>query len=390
MYLAFGAYLAFFSIALPDSMLGVAWPSMRLTFGQPIGAAGLVPPIGVAATLISTGLSARLAARLGLGRLLAAGTAVSTAALVVAAASATFWQFLVSVALSGLSAGAIDAALNAYAARTFGPRRINLMHAWYGVGAAASPLLVVAALQTGAGWRRAYAGVAALQLVIAVVFAVTHRQWGHTASVRLPARSGSTGARGRVRVWTPDASIGLLAVALQTGIEASVALWAYIYLTEGAGVAPPVAGGLTSGYWLTLVVGRILLGAVAERLGAWRVLGLALLGMAGAALLLAVGNAAAATAGVLLFGLTGAPVYPLLTLTTAERTSVAAADRVIGYQAGASSLGAATLPLLAGLALTKSASAFAAVITVLCGLALALHLLMRGRRSAGLTRRTPG
>ena len=28
------AYLAFFSIALPDSMLGVAWPSMRLSFDQ--------------------------------------------------------------------------------------------------------------------------------------------------------------------------------------------------------------------------------------------------------------------------------------------------------------------------------------------------------------------
>ncbi len=36
-------YLAFFSIALPDSMLGVAWPSMRLSFDQPLSAAGLVP-----------------------------------------------------------------------------------------------------------------------------------------------------------------------------------------------------------------------------------------------------------------------------------------------------------------------------------------------------------
>ena len=48
------AYLAFFSIALPDSMLGVAWPSMRLAFGQPLSAAGLVPPVGVAAAVLST------------------------------------------------------------------------------------------------------------------------------------------------------------------------------------------------------------------------------------------------------------------------------------------------------------------------------------------------
>ncbi len=44
MFLVLLSYLAFFSIALPDSMLGVAWPSMRLSFGQSLGAAGLIPP----------------------------------------------------------------------------------------------------------------------------------------------------------------------------------------------------------------------------------------------------------------------------------------------------------------------------------------------------------
>jgi MFS family permease len=81
--------------------------------------------------------------------------------------------FLVSVVLLGLSGGAIDATLNAYAARTFGRRRINLLHASYGVGGAASPLIVGAVLQTGATWRWAYAIVAVLQLGLAPVFALT-------------------------------------------------------------------------------------------------------------------------------------------------------------------------------------------------------------------------
>ena len=54
MFLVVLSYLAFFSIALPDSMLSVAWPTMRISFEQPISAAGLVPPLGVAATLVST------------------------------------------------------------------------------------------------------------------------------------------------------------------------------------------------------------------------------------------------------------------------------------------------------------------------------------------------
>lgn len=40
MFLVALAYLAFFSIALPDTVLGVAWPSMRLSFDQPTSAAG--------------------------------------------------------------------------------------------------------------------------------------------------------------------------------------------------------------------------------------------------------------------------------------------------------------------------------------------------------------
>jgi hypothetical protein len=49
--------------------------------------------------------------------------------------------FLVSVLVLGLSGGAIDATLNAYAARTFGPQRISFLHASYGVGTTVSPLI---------------------------------------------------------------------------------------------------------------------------------------------------------------------------------------------------------------------------------------------------------
>jgi hypothetical protein len=127
MFLVLLSYLAFFSIALPDSMLGVAWPAMRISFQQPISTAGLVPPMGVAATLVSTTSSGYLLYRIGLGRLLAASSLFSAVALAGSATSPTKGLFLVSVVLLGLSGGAIDATLNGYAARTFGPRRINLL-----------------------------------------------------------------------------------------------------------------------------------------------------------------------------------------------------------------------------------------------------------------------
>ena len=59
------------------------------------------------------------------------------------------WQFLASVVVGGLAAGGPDTTLNVFAARTFGPRRINLMHASYGLGAAASPLIATAVITNG-------------------------------------------------------------------------------------------------------------------------------------------------------------------------------------------------------------------------------------------------
>ena len=378
------ANLAFFSIALPDSTLGVAWPSMRLSFGQPIGAAGLVPPFGVAATLVSTVVAGRLVSRIGIGRLLAAGTLLSAIALVVTATSTTFAQFLVSVVLGGLSGGAIDVTLNAYAARRFGPRRINLLHASYVVGAATSPLLVTIALQTGAGWRLPYALIAALQLALAVVFTLTARRWqpGTTAAHPDPAgdpESRSESRRGATRIWTLPAGLGLVAVVLQTGIESSVALWAYSYLTTGLGVADAVAGAAASGYWLMMFLGRVVLGSLAERHGPHRVLGFAAGGLAIGAALVLTGLSAAAVTGVLVIGLAAGPVYPLLILTTAERTSPRGIDRLVAAQAAASSLGAACLPAAVGLAMNDSTRLFAPVLAAACAAAVAVQYVIRRR-----------
>ena len=149
---------------------------MRISFQQPISAAGVVPPLGVAATLISTASSGYLLNRIG------AWAAARRELTSVGRCTGRLRSqpddgvFLVSVLLLGLSGGAIDATLNTYAARTFGPRRINFLHGSYGVDAAVSPLIVTAVV-TGATWRWAYAIVAVLQLALAMVFAVTHRRW---------------------------------------------------------------------------------------------------------------------------------------------------------------------------------------------------------------------
>ena len=49
------ACLAYLSVALPGSTLGLLWPSMRLSFGQPVGALGILLVPGIAASGVRTG-----------------------------------------------------------------------------------------------------------------------------------------------------------------------------------------------------------------------------------------------------------------------------------------------------------------------------------------------
>jgi MFS family permease len=356
------AVLAFFGIALPDAMLGVAWPFMRITFDQPLAAMALVLPFGVAATVVSTSCWTSAVARLGLGRLLAGSVALSAVGLLCCALAPAYWVVVACAVLFGLSAGAIDAALNAYAARHFGPRRINLMHAAYGLGAATSPLVVTVVVASGSSWRWTYVIVMIIQSLLAMLFAASSRRWNEAAAPTVPAAFQNR-ARWRPR---PLAVAGLLLVAVDSGLESVVGLWAYVFLLEAV-TRGTAAGVMVSGFWAALVVGRVLLGSVAERVGTWPVLAAATITMTIAAALIASRQPVAAAVGLALLGLALGPVYPLLVLTTPERTAAGSVDRLVGFQAAASTLGAVSCAGVSGLVLGADVTAYG-----FCVLTLAL------------------
>jgi fucose permease len=146
----------------------------------------------------------------------------------------------------------------------------------------------------------------------------------------------------------------VLAFGVYVAIEVGAGLWAFLLLTEARGVSAPVAGLCVSGYWACLFVGRVVQGVVAERLGSTRVLVGSLLGMAAGSLLVAVpGPAWLAVAGLALIGFAAAPVFPLLTLTTADRVGTAHADRAIGMQIAGAGLGGAVIPSGIGVLLSR-------------------------------------
>jgi hypothetical protein len=93
--LALLAFLAFISLGLPDGLLGVSWPSMRLTFGVPLDALGTLVAFQTLGYLTSSSLSGRILRVLPIGGVLALSTLGAALAL-LGFALTTHWPVLLA------------------------------------------------------------------------------------------------------------------------------------------------------------------------------------------------------------------------------------------------------------------------------------------------------
>jgi fucose permease len=379
------AYLGFISLGLPDALLGVGWPSMRETFDVSIEAVGLILTVGVTGYLMSSVSTGFALARLGVGRLLAGSTALVAVGLAAYASAPVFALALVGSVLVGLGSGAIDAGLNVYAAENFGARHMNWLHASFGFGATLGPLVMTSVLGAGLGWRWGYGLTAAVQSVLAVAFAVTARSW-RTPGDALQEEATREASRGNAArtLRLPTVWMGAVTFALYTGTEVAVALWTFTLLTEGRDLSTGAAGTCVAAYWGALFVGRVVYGVIADRLPGRQGLAACLAGMSAGALVAVLPAPAWVTVfGVMMIGLFAAPVFPLLTLTTAERVGADHAGPAVGMQIGAASLGAVVFPGLLGLLVGRVGTGVIApsflVLTLLVPLAYVLTVRMAGR-----------
>ena len=161
------AFVAFISLGLPDGLIGVAWPSMRQSFGLPLDALGSLFVSTTLGYVTASFLSGAILRRIRLGALLALSCAATAAAMIVYSTASTWTVVVASGVVTGLGAGAIDSALNTFAAHNYSARTVNMLHAFYGFGTTIGPALMTAVLLRNAGWQRGYliVGVAQLSLM---------------------------------------------------------------------------------------------------------------------------------------------------------------------------------------------------------------------------------
>ncbi|HET9596489.1 MAG TPA: MFS transporter [Anaeromyxobacteraceae bacterium] len=375
------AYVAFVSLGLPDTVLGIAWPSLRARFGLSQQALGAVLATAVAGYATSSALASRLAPRLGVGGLLALSTALVSLGLLGYALATAWGLFVPWAAVIGLGSGAIDAALNSFAAHHLPARHMNWLHACYSLGATIGPAMMTSILAAGASYRAGYGVLSAALAAMALTFFSTRARWDDDGPVAAGALDGERShALARPRVW-----LQVSIFFVYTGIELGTGAWAFSALREVRGLEVAAAGAWTTAYYGSILSGRVLVGFVVDRVGPDRLLRLATVGAVAGALLFSFAPGVTGQVGLLVLGLSLAPMFPTLMARTPARVGADVASESIGYQVSAATIGSAVLPSAFGFVAERAGLAtLGAALLLATGLLLLLHeVLLRSSRRAG-------
>lgn len=333
---------AFVMLGLVDGALGVAWPSLRTTFGRGLADLGVLLAFLSVGYLVASLGYGTLHARLGTGVLLGSGSVILAAG-VAGIAFAPQWGVVATAAvLIGLGGGLVDTGMNAHAALAFDVGSINLLHASYGVGATLGPAVITISLVRDGLWRGGYAALAVLAVVSSLAIWTRRSRWTGAK----PDQSGdSASVGGRLARF-----LLLMLFFLYTGLEVATGQWAFTLLSEGRGVGTAAAGTWVAVYWAGLTVGRFGFGIAGDRFPPSLILNssmvVALLGVAW----LWLDPRGLGAIGLPVAGLGLAAVFPTLVSLTPARIGRAASTRNMGYQLAAANIGAAGVPWILGIA----------------------------------------
>ncbi len=284
----------FLVMGLIVSSYGPLLVDLTERFGISLPVAGATISIHYAGGLVGVIVAMRTMQRLPARATVMVATGLAAAGCAGAAFAPSWPAFVVAIAVVGVGFGALVIALNQAVTYSQGRRRgalLNGLNGLYSAGAVAGPILVAALGRHH--FSVLFGGIAVLAACLVPAAA------GITGT--LPVPQGAPARPGRLVL------IFVVAIVLYVAIENGAGGWMTSHLVS-TGVTFPVAAAFTSGFWLALVAGRLLITLAPARLAEARV-------VIAAAVLATVGLLAANAGGLapwayVVTGFAIAPIYP--------------------------------------------------------------------------------
>ncbi|WP_404328590.1 MFS transporter [Mesobacillus maritimus] len=340
-------YAAFFSLGLPDSLLGVAWPEMVGEFHVAFSAAGIISMTIAICTIIASLQTARVTRKMGTGKLVLGSVLLTAIGLIGFASTQNFYLLILAALPLGLGAGAIDTSLNDYVAVNLKAHHMNWLHAFWGVGATMGPMIMGVVLNHHYSWRNGYMIIGGIQLMLVIILFFSLPLWKRNkqkGSEELDHRTTSL----REVLKQKGVLFALLSFLFYVGLEGSIFLWGSSYLIEVKSLSVATASYILSIFFASLTVGRILSGFLTFWLSNQKMLLYSEICLLVGIFIVAFGSGQILYGGFLLIGLGCAAIFPTMLHETPRRFGERNSREIIGFQVASGYVGITVLPPLLG------------------------------------------
>ncbi|GHU37631.1 MFS transporter [Bacilli bacterium] len=365
-------FIIYISLGLPDSILGSAWPSMRQSYAMGASQVSYLTTMMLLFSFLSSMLYTKIANYVTVAQVILMSMVCVIIGLILMVVTSNPIVLFLSTPFMGIGQGAIDVTVNHFAAKHLPSSLMSLLHGCYGVGVSLSAAILTFFLSSFASWQFAIGTIAILEILILLLIFAYRSHF---------AERDNTGSDGKEKSDSVSNQTFKLSHLINPifyffyALEAVMGIFLATYYVENFQVRSAQAAFYTTLFWLGLMVGRFVTGALtrfmADKTIIYSHLGLLLL--TSLTLFLPPGFYTVAT--VFLIGLAMAPLYPLMMMLPNQMYPDPIAKKVISYNVGFCLLGILVFPLLFGILFKiMSFSIFPSLILVMTGMLSGLVL----------------
>lgn len=342
-------YMAFISLGLPDSILGVSWPEMSLEFGMALDQIGYVSIIITISTVLSSLLSGYLIDRFGTGKVTVASVFLTAIAILgISIIPSFYWLMLLALPL-GFGAGSIDTALNNYVALNYKAHHMNWLHSFWGFGATLGPIIMAYTLAS-AGWRQGFKSIGLIQVTFFIILLFTLPLWKKTKNVKSKEVEKQLPKKPKNLYKKKGVLTAISIFMIYCALEFSVGLWGSSYLVHIRNFSSEDAAKVIAFYYGGIMIGRFISGFVSFKLTNKQMIYLGMLIVFIGTLLLNIPlNTNLTFIPYIVIGLGLSPIFPAMIHETPRSFGKEYSQYIIGYQMAGAYLGGSVFPPLFGI-----------------------------------------
>ena len=336
-------YLSFICLGLSIGLIGPLLPSLANQTQTIVEDLGIVFTASALGALLGTLLGGRIFDRVRGHRALGIAQLLSAVLIALYPLIPSVWILLVIVVGKGLTDGFINTGANTLLVWTHNEKSspyMNALHFFFGLGAFLAPILVAQVIDIPGGYRFAFWALAVLSGLVGLGLLSLKRNPQHAQA--------ASHVEEKVRIYYPLVVAAMLFLFFYVGAEIAFSGWIYTYALTLNLADVAMAAYLTSAFWLTFTLGRLISIPLATRFKPQQLIAAALAGcltILGIALIVSPGSTFVWILAAVL-GFCMAPIWPSGFTLAGQSLSLTA--RISGIILLGDSLGFMMLPWLVG------------------------------------------